>query len=94
MYGQGLATASVPSFLFAHSLFLSHILQLLPSSPASPVADRQGDAVNMDENSTLIWEPDMEIAGLAYIVNACLFKKKKKKKPVAAVVNLTRSRLV
>lgn len=39
---------------------LSHILLLLPSSPASPVADRQGDAVNMDENSTLIWEPEME----------------------------------
>lgn len=71
---------------------LSHILLLLPSSPASPVADRQGDAVNMDENSTLIWEPEMEIAGLACIVNACLFKKKKKS--VAAVVNLTRSRLV
>lgn len=30
----------------------------------------------MGKESTLIWGPEMEIAGLGYIVNACLFKKK------------------
>jgi hypothetical protein len=34
----------------------------------------------MDKNSILLWEPEVGIASLSYIVNAWPFKKKKERK--------------